>query len=396
MAIFDDMIRNNSTPKKHSESHASFLNRVHTPYFDAIRQLVEDWFGHLDPDSQADMEARLKDNNDVNFCPAFWELYLHESLRTAGYRVTCHPEIPGTSRKPDFLAEGSDQSFYLEAKCLASGNNHKLAADKRKSQVYDAIQELDSPNFLLWVDVENIGPNTPSTRSLFRDLEAWLSDLDPDEIAQRLQTQPDREFLPSFLWEEQGWRIRFQPIAKAEHSRGKPGIPPIGVYDGAMDGVDDVTPLRKVLADKGSAYGKMDLPFVIAIITSFVGPDDEDIQDALYGKPQLLVARRGAMVAQTIRTTDGYWYQGTHWGHRNVSAVLIARDVYPGTATRVVSHLWEHPKPTYTIKCLPMWGSVAVDSERLSHTGPQQSVCEAFGLPNPWPTGRPFDPYPGP
>jgi hypothetical protein len=395
MQIFDDMVRTDPAPKQHLESSAYFLNRVHTPYFEAIRQLVEDWFARLDPNAQADVRGRLQDGDDQNFCSAFWELYLHESLLRSGYTVTCHPALPGTDRRPDFLAERADQTFYLEATtCLPKTRGMTAAAENRRSQVYDAIQTIDSPNFFLWVEVELIGETSPPTRALCRKLEYWLSTLDPDAIGRNLEAHSSRDELPTYIWEDHGWRIKFQSIAKSEGSRGKPEVRPIGVYDGAMGVADDVTPIRKALIDKGRAYGEMTIPFVIAIATSFVGPDFEDIQDALYGQPQVVISRRDDTVVQQRRAPDGYWYGGTCWRNQHVSAVLIARDVYPSSATRVVPVLWEHPAPTNPITALPMWGRTVVRDDSLAYVEPQTPVCEAFGLPDPWPVGGGFDPYP--
>jgi hypothetical protein len=371
------------------------LNRVHTPYFAAIRQLVEDWFGRLDPNAQADVRGRIQDGDDQNFCSAFWELYLHESLLRSGYTVTCHPAMPETSRRPDFLAERSDQSFYLEATtCLPRTRGITAAAEGRRAQVYDAIQTIDSPNFFLWIEVEVIGENSPPTRALRRKLENWLSTLDPDTIDHHLETHSTRDALPTYVWDDRGWRIKFQPLAKTKENRGKPGVRPIGIYDGGMSFVDDVTPIKKALVDKGRAYGEMRIPFIIAIATSFVGPDSEDVQDALYGQPQVVISRRDDTVVQYRRAPDGYWYGGTSWRNQHVSAVLIARDVYPSSATKAVPVLWEHPAPTNPITALPMWGRTVVRDDSLAYVEPQTSVCEAFGLPDPWPVGGGFDPYP--
>lgn len=80
MAVFDDVERWDGSPASHSESHAEFLNRVHTPYWAAVRGLIEDWAVHLPAAEQVDIGSRLRSPDNRQFHGAFWELYLHECL----------------------------------------------------------------------------------------------------------------------------------------------------------------------------------------------------------------------------------------------------------------------------------------------------------------------------
>src|SRR3712207_8522149 len=53
---------------------------------------------------------------------AFFEVYLHECLRRMGYSVTCHPELEGTSRRPDFLAKKGGRSIFVEARSASASD----------------------------------------------------------------------------------------------------------------------------------------------------------------------------------------------------------------------------------------------------------------------------------
>lgn len=396
VAVFDDIERSDGSEATHAESHAQFLNRVHTPYWASVRELIESWFSHLPKDAHADVRARLRSRDDRQFHAAFWELYLHETLIRSGCRVVCHPEVSGTSRRPDFLVEGPDGEFYLEAR-VASEADDKITADRRRNRVYDSLDRLDSPNFFLWVDVEGEGASDLAARGLRRRLHEWLAALDPDEVHRRLVETEDIRSITPFEWRVDDWCLVFRPWPKAPESRGNDEIRPLGVFGpGAAYMVDDVTPLKKALSDKGSAYGDLDRPYIVAVRTSRVSTDEFDILNALFGSLQVQFSRgpNGETATRDVRAPDGYWFAGTHWQHRNVSGVLIARGLQPWTVSMDVPTLWEHPEPERPVAALPMWRRSTVLAGALEYVDAVVAPHELLGLPEAWPEGDAFDPYP--
>ncbi len=396
MGVFDDIKRSDPSPATHAESHAQFLNRVHTPYWASVREVIEGWFRHLPEDAQADVRARLRSRDDRQFRAAFWELYLHETVIRSGCRVTCHPELARTSRRPDFLVEGAEGEFYLEAR-VASAADDKITADRRRNRVYDSLNRLDSPNFFLWVDVEGEGTSDLATRGLRRNLEEWLVTLDPDEVHRQLVETEDIRSIAPFEWKADDWYLVFRPWPKAPESRGGDDIRPLGVFGpGEAYMVDDVTPLKKALSDKGGAYGMLDRPFVIAVRTSSMTSDEFDVLNALYGSLQVQFTRSpsGETATREVRAPDGYWFAGTHWQHRHVSAVLIARSLQPWTVSTDVPTLWQHPDPERRVAAPPMWRRAVVRGGELKYLDPSMAPHQLLDLPAGWPEGDPFDPYP--
>ncbi len=395
VAVFDDMDRSDPSPATHAESHAEFLNRVHTPYWASVRELIERWYSHLPNDALADVRARLRSHDDRQFHAAFWELYLHETLTRSGCLVICHPEVAGTSRRPDFFVAGTDGEFYLEAR-VASEADDKITADRRRNRVYDSLNRLDSPNFFLWVDVEGEGASDLATRGLRRQLEQWLGLLDPDEIHHQLVESEDIRSITPFEWKDTDWYLVFRPWPKAPESRGTDEIRPLGVFGpGEAYMIDDVTPLKKALANKGSAYGVLDRPYVVAVRTSSMSADEFDILNALYGSLQVQFSRGpgGETVTREVRAPDGYWFAGTHWQHRHVSGVLIARSLQPWTVSTDVPTIWQHPEPELPIAPPPMWRRSIVRDGALEYVDATVKPHELLGLPELWPEGDPFDPY---
>jgi hypothetical protein len=113
----------------------TFLDRVAGPVWDRIRQLIEEWVKGYCPDDQAEMVARLRNKRDIDFTAAYWELLLYHGLKALGFEVTCHPEVAGTTKRPDFLVEDNECSFYLEAKVLGQDDPDRRR-DKRRNDIY--------------------------------------------------------------------------------------------------------------------------------------------------------------------------------------------------------------------------------------------------------------------
>jgi hypothetical protein len=148
VSIFSTTPRTDPSPAAHGDSHFQFLDRVSGPYWDEVRDLLEDWFSRLCPDAQADVMGRLRSKDDRQFNGAFFELYLHECLLRMGYSVKCHPKLESTNRRPDFLAEKDGRSIYFEARS-ASSSDVAVGAAARRNTVYESLDKLDSPNFFL-------------------------------------------------------------------------------------------------------------------------------------------------------------------------------------------------------------------------------------------------------
>lgn len=81
MTIFSAFPRADSTPASHGESHAQFLDRVSGPYWDQVRDLIEDWFSRLCPDAQADVRGRLRSKDDRQSKGAIWQHGEESSFR---------------------------------------------------------------------------------------------------------------------------------------------------------------------------------------------------------------------------------------------------------------------------------------------------------------------------
>jgi hypothetical protein len=386
MAIFEGSGPKDPRPASHGESIYQFLNRSEGEASGQIRGILNDWYSRFPTNSQADLRSRLRSNEDREFLAAFWELYLHETLARSGYTVECHPEVAGSSRSPDFLVMSTAGSFYLEAKRV-SKSDESSSADNRKRALYDRLEGIDSPNFFLWVDLESEGASDLPTRKLRRDLEVWLRTLDPDEVSVALEQESSIKYeLPFWEWRHDQWHVVFRAWPKSRTARGEAEIRPLGVLGGGDAYiVDDESPIKAALADKGGAYGRLEHPYIIALSLSSVTSDDFGITNVLYGTEGVRVQSDGSYLP--TRQPNGYW-RGSHgWAHERISAVLFAKSLSPWTVTKSIPYLWEHPAPTRSVTPVPpIWGQVRVISDQIVKTEPDKKIHQLLHLPEVWPS----------
>ncbi len=389
MTVFSAITRTNPSPASHGDSQFQFLDRVSGPYWDQVRDLIEDWFARLSHDAQADVRGRLQSKDDRQSKGAFFELYLHECLFRMGYTVTCHPEVDGTNRRPDFLAEKEGRVIYFEARS-ASSSDEAVGRSARVNAVYESLDKLDSPNFFLWIDVAEQGDGPLRVRSLRGFLEKWLAGLDPDDhslVGKR------RDDLPSLTHADAGWKIDFYAVPKPPQERGREGVRPLGIFGGGeAEWVRDEERFRDALTDKGSAYGSLGAQFVVAVASSSLGLHDEDVLDVLYGTKavEFRTSTDGMESTGWVRKPDGYWRRGDHWGHRGVSAVLVVKNLHPAFVGAQQHTIWEHPSPDVEVDEFPIWRRAFVDDGSLTFVEPEGSQSEWFGLGDPWPVGEAF------
>lgn len=105
-----------------------FLDRNGSTFFEPVRDLLETWVAQVRAEHRAGLVGNLKGGDDT-FASALWELYLYVVATGSGDHVDIHPDVPGSSKHPDFLVHGA-APYYLEA--VAVGRPpERVATDRR-------------------------------------------------------------------------------------------------------------------------------------------------------------------------------------------------------------------------------------------------------------------------
>lgn len=387
--IFDEADRADARPAGHGESTFEFLNRVGGDYWQHPRSLMQTWLDRVSGERDYnDLRQRFRSRDDEQFRSAFLELYLHEGLVRAGYTVTIHPSVGQSSRRPDFRAERDGEVLFIEAVAPGSSAVTK-AASQRRAVLFDTVDRLGDPNFMLWLDHLGEGSSPPASARLRTDLRDWLAELDPDAIS-------DLSRAPTRTWQDGGWTVTFRAIPKKPGARGaRPHERAIGVFGHGEAGViDDAPAILKALAGKHHGYGDLGAPFVIAIGTYIHDTDRWHSTNAMYGRlgVQLGESSSGELLTREVRNPDGYFGTPPDWRNSNVSGVLLVNQLMPYHLQRAEVTLWRHPLAAH-----PLPGDIGLPAESMVFREGALNAFKSpvaadafFGLPDPWPPGEPW------
>ena len=383
--IFDEKERSDPQPRRNNETTFSFLNRIQGPFWEQPRQLVQNWADRLAEDAEyRDVRARLRADDDYSFNSAFLELYLHESFIAAGYDVTVHPSVAGTSRRPDFMIRRGDVTIYVEAIAPAPSDAQRRAA-ARVRELLHTVDTVDDPNF--WLGTEELieGSTPPSGSRLRSELRQWLSGLNPETSS--------LTNAPRHRWRRDGWEMEVIAIPKGK-SRGQTGSkkPSIGVYGHTKAGIYSRAPvLRAALFEKHRAYGALDAPFVVAVGHYSIDVGYWHATAALYGDEVIRVGvtATGEQVTVSDRDSNGFFGTPPTWARSHVSGVLLINQLTPESCLRADVTMWRNPASKFT---LPDEIGVPGDTidwrdSQLTRLPPRTTAPSLFGLPKDWPLG---------
>jgi hypothetical protein len=392
MKLFDDdhvISRTDLAPAPYGEPSFQYLNRSGRPVAAQVRSLLESWFQSYPESGKAALRSRFRSTDSVPHHSAFFELYMHELLKGLGYAVEIHPHLLTGTTRPDFLVSKAGQaSFILEATLATNISYREAAANARLNSVYNALNQVLSPNFFIGIEVFGT-PSTPVPgKKLRKAVELFLQGLNPDAVGAVLQGGGGLGDLPRGQFTHGDWSIEFYPIAKSHAARGKPGIRPLGILGpGGAREVDDRGPLRDAILAKGGRYGDLGVPYIIAV--DALGQwwlDRSDIMEALFGQEAFYFDPLNPGEPQMTRNPDGAWFGKKGRQYTRVSAVLIGGDITPwtvGARIPVIYHNpWaKHPCPDALAQLRSAHPENNTMKEREGLTG-----YDIFGLPAGWPT----------
>jgi hypothetical protein len=341
MAIFDGLHRSYVGPADHGEPHWHFLNRSARLEFDEARRRIESWYSKLCPALQRGVRQRLQSGDNQDFAAGLWELYLHELFRRLGYEITCEAPTPN-GRNIDFLLRRGATAFYLEA-TIARKSQAEQAAEARRNRIYRELDKLQSPNFMLGIEIESAGTNElGNVGVLRRKLADWLATLDPDEVEQQWAETGE---IPTLSCSDgSAWTLVFEAFPNKPEYRGRPAERPLGVFmDKPIGLIDDEGRLRRALRRKRpSEYGDLALPFVVAISEEPFDADAWHWENVLFG--HTAVQYGPGQPTRSIRMSDGFWRgPGARPRNRRLAAVLFASNLMPWALHLTRLEWWDNP-----------------------------------------------------
>lgn len=371
-------------PKRYGESIYVYYRDSERPGVVAIRTLLEEWFLELPEDERLDLQQRFRSRIDRQHRSAVFELFLHHLLLRCAFEVEFHPDIPGVATHPDFLVSRDEQDlFYLEA--IAVGNSAREEAEtNRMNQVYDALNNLASPDFYLGLRVEG-APDTPPPGARLRgEIGRWLATLDRQTI-QRCYLEERYGDVPTHEWAHDGWRIIFDPIPKGDEARANPSVRPIGMnmpMQATQLTLDES--LKDGVATK-DRYGRLALPFVVAIqVVDEFRIAKIDVMNGLFGPEAVATDAQGN--PRAARVPDGAWITATGPIHRTISAVMAWSTLEPWNFTAIEPVVVHNPYASvpFPNDILPLAQHVVDHQKGVLVEQAGRSMEDLLDLPKEW------------
>ena len=386
---FDDQERADQDSAKRAESSIDYLNRSARRSASNIRATITDWASHYPSDGREELRARFRTSNDSQHYAVFYELFLYELLLRLGCRIALHPELDESTKRPDFLVETPEGSkFYLEATVTTDTSKEKAAVERIRNELYDAIDQLKSPDFFIWINEYTTPRERISAKPIKQFLREKLEKLDPDEIAHLLESD-GYDALPHWPYPCKGLKVEFVPIPKKAKSRDKVDYRLIGVSFSEWKRTTTESSIKGAILKKAERYGNLRLPYVIAVNNaSRLKSGRDDLMEILFGQEQFTIpfdeegpANKEAVMS---RIPNGVWTSTSGPRYTRVSGVLYASQVLPWNIPNAYACLYHNPwaaNPCGSI--LPELTQASVVGDKMNWTE-GKSLANILDLPPNW------------
>ena len=342
-SLFDDIKRTDASPRQINEPFFTYLNRSAHREATEIRARLESWFRRFPVEAHDDVRGRFYAEDDRDHRGAIFELFIHELFTRLDCKVKAHPDVPGTSSRPDFLVRHGDFTFYVETK-VAALSSSPFARNPLEEDVLAKINSLNSPHFHIFTQVEGRLSSAMSRKQVVQPFIELLAAHDPDEVQRQIDRSgpfaaPSRT-IQSGAWSLTGW---LEPIAPEK--RGDGSSRPLVKGPARTEITDDSTPVRHAILDKANKYGQLDAPLVVAVNVCDPFFDKDDELETLFGKERLVYFEgRPDLLPKLSREPDGVWIRGGYKPrYTRLSAVMMFRDLFPWNLHYVHNCLYVNP-----------------------------------------------------
>ena len=303
---------------------------------------------HYPTSHRSQLVARLRDKNDDQFDSAFWELYLHEAYRRAGYAIEVEPHLRSTNRRPDFLIDSSTDVFYLEATSTRR-SPRTTKSERRLAPLIDKLISTTSPiPFHVSLVCHQYGKQNLPIRRTMNDVQNWLSTLDHSEI-QGSYKETGFEYLPRRQFQLDGWKLEFTAVPYDSPSQSAYQL--LYMWSDMSTGTtvplpDLRTAILRSARKKANAYPNLDYPLVIAIqVNDQWHADGHHVTRALYGRHWLLDTYASG-VGILLTEKDSLWFRNdSDYKNRHIPQVITAMHLHIGNL-HAQPHVWPNPDPS--------------------------------------------------
>ena len=381
--LFPMIVRRSNRPASRVEGHYAYLSSSARWEARRVRWRMQRWFRNYPRKDAKESFARLTSNDDNDFVPAFFELYLHQLFCSLGCNVIVHPSVEGSTRRPDFLIrDKGGNEVYVEAITPTEMSASEVNSRQLVSNLLDGIDRADFPEWFLSVSITESGQQQPATRRIRLQLENWLSSVDPLATKRELVTA-GHESLPSSTLSDGDWEIQVTAVPRNKPGTGRTiGSEFFGVRDSQVSST-----LCRAIRRKASRYGQLDRPYIVAVnLMTVLDIDHHDVADGLFGSEVVTINRARPTKAEKIeRQGGGALLSAGGPVNTRVSGVFVVRDLSPWTVAQRDAAIFENPYASRPLrKGFPQVTHWRRDDNELRRIE-SPPVRECMGVPEGWP-----------
>lgn len=304
-----------------------------------FRETLESWFSKYPLLERKDLKSRFK----KEFYSPFYELFLYQLFSKLGYNIIIHPEVPNSTKSPDFLISKDNIEIYIEAKVVTNITKEQEALERKKNEFYDNLNKLKSNSFYLDIEHFEILTNKqPSTKGVISYIEKKLNEIDPDLLSDEIEKY-GFDKLPIIKYNKDGIHIIVKPIPVKSSARKKIKRP-IGIYPVEFSWGGAKKSLRDSIDKKAKRYGKLDKPFIICLnIIDIITFGREDVDDGIWGSLELTISKNSDDINEKwTRAMDGVFLDNQGARLKNLTGVLVTK-IFPANIPHANYWLYEHP-----------------------------------------------------
>jgi len=338
--LFDNIAREYLGPADHNEPLYHFYHRSARKDMQIIRDTLNDWFKDYPDSKKAEFINSFKDH----FYDCFFELFLFRLFRQLGFEIEIHPEIPNSSKRPDFLITKEDLDIYIEAKSVYDKSKEEMALERKLNQFYDDFGKIKLDGFMLSLNTFDLKSNRqPSSKAAIKYFEEKINQLDPDKLTEEANLK-GTDSLPSFEFENEDLHIVVKILPLKPSARQKENNRPIRIYPVKSFWGGGEKALRDSIYSKAKRYGKLDKPFIICLNSHDIKMSGkEDVENAIWGS--LAISWTDNPVDKDekwVRQKDGVFLNNNGPRLKNVSGIFVTK-IYPHNIPIADYWLFEHP-----------------------------------------------------
>lgn len=338
-SLFDSFERTCLEFAKHNYNTYEYYNNSARADMSKVRDTLERWFYNYPEEEKKELKSRFK----KDFDSSFYELFLYELFCKLGYNITIHPDLASSPKKPDFLISKNNLEFYVEAKVVKSKTMEQEAFERKRNELYDNLNKLNTKDFLL--NIEHLcflTQKQPSTKRMIKYIEEELKRIDPDILSEELEKNGIENF-PKIEYKNRDVHIIVSPIPVSLSAREEKVLP-IGIYPAEAFWGGGEESLKNSIEKKAKRYGKLDKPFIICLNSLDIRTSGKiDVDNAIWGTLALSWSTNPESKDEKwIRQLDGVFCDEKGARLKNLTGVLVSK-VYPHNVPVANYWLYEHP-----------------------------------------------------